>query len=302
MIRAEEAQRMLDAFTSVGAERFFVTKTNVREDKTLAWPTSPERLREVLPAVLRAAAVRKPCDLGGGRTIMAGENVIVRPMSRTIAFIQLDDLAAEALEKVRPFTFLTLATSPGNYQAWLAVPDLKGKIPEDDVKDFVRRVKKGVGDKSASGAVRLAGTENFKVKYDPDFPRVTIVERAPGRTVTKDQLERLGIVSAPEPVRQPLVPFRASGRRQRKEWPDYQRALERAPPARNHKGPDRSMADFVWCMTAIDWGFSIEATAERLLEESGKASNKGRDYAMQTARNAFSEVEKNRAGQERGRA
>lgn len=50
------------------------------------------------------------------------------------------------------------------------MPDLKGKIPEDDVKDFIRRVKKGVGDKSASGAVRLAGTENFKIKYDPDLP------------------------------------------------------------------------------------------------------------------------------------
>ena len=152
MIRPEQAQQMLDAFTSVGAERFFVTKTNVREDKTLAWPTSPERLREVLPAVLRAAAVRKPCDVGGGRTIMAGENVIVRPMSRTSAFIQLDDLTADALERVRAVAFLTLATSPGNHQAWLAISDLKGRIPQDDVKDFVRRVKKGVGDKSASGA------------------------------------------------------------------------------------------------------------------------------------------------------
>ena len=302
MIRTEEAQLMLDAFTSGGAERFFVTKTNVREDKTLAWPTSPERLREVLPAVLRAAAVRKSCDVGGGRTIMAGENVIVRPMSQTTAFVQLDDLRADALEKARPFAFLTLATSPGNHQAWLAVPDLKGKIPEDDVKDFIRRVKKGVGDKSASGAVRLAGTENFKVKYDPDFPRVTIVECVPGRMVTKEQLEHLGIVSPPDPVKQPLIPFRASSRRQRKEWPDYQRTLERAPPATGHKGPDRSMADFVWCMTAIDWGFEVEAAAERLMEESSRAREKGRDYALLTARNARSEVEKNRAGPRRSRA
>jgi RepB DNA-primase from phage plasmid len=302
MIHTEEAQRMLDAFTSAGAERFFVTKTNVREEKTLAWPTSPERLREVLPAVLRTATVRKSCDVGGGRTIIAGENVIIRPMGRTTAFIQLDDLPADALEKVRPFAFLTLATSPGNHQAWLAVPDLKGKIPEDDLKDFVRRVKKGVGDKSASGAVRLAGTENFKIKYDPDFPRVTIVECCPGRMVTKDQLERLGMLSPPDPVKPPLIPFRASGSRQSKEWPSYQRALERAPAARNHKGPDRSMADFVWCMTSIDWGFGVEATAEKLLEESGKARDRGRDYALQTARNAFTEVEKNRAGQGRNRA
>jgi hypothetical protein len=209
MIHAEEAQRMLDAFASVGAERFFVTKTNVREDKTLAWPTSPEHLREVLSAVLRTAAARRPCDVGDGRTIMAGENVIVRPMSRTTAFIQLDDLAADALEKVRPFAFLTLATSPGNHQAWLAVPDLKGKILENDVKDFIRRVKKAIGDKSASGAVRLGGTENFKIKYDPDFPRVMIVDCSPGRMVTKDQLEHLGIVSPPDAV--PVAELTAEG-------------------------------------------------------------------------------------------
>jgi hypothetical protein len=49
-------------------------------------------------------------------------------------------------------------------------------------------------------------------------------------------------------------------------------------------------------MTAIDCGFGAEATAERLLEESEKARIKGRGYARQTARNAQSEVEKNRQG------
>jgi hypothetical protein len=55
-------------------------------------------------------------------------------------------------------------------------------------------------------------------------------------------------------------------------------------------------------MTAIDWGFSIEAAAEKLMEESAKAREKGKDYALQTARNARLEVEKNRGGQGRGRA
>jgi hypothetical protein len=61
------------------------------------------------------------------------------------------------------------------------------------------------------------------------------------------------------------------------------------------------MADFVWCMTAIDWGFGIEATAEKLMEESGKGREKGRDYALLTARNAATEVEKNRGRQGRGK-
>jgi hypothetical protein len=102
-------------------------------------------------------------------------------------------------------------------------------------------------------------------------------------------------------VKPPLIPFRVSSSRQPREWPNYQHSLERAPAARSHTGPDRSMADFVWCMTAIDWGFGVEATAERLFEENSKARDKGRDYALQTARNAHTEVEKNRAGQGRNR-
>ncbi len=45
------------------------------------------------------------------------------------------------------------------------------------------RVRKALGgnDKSASHATRVAGTENFKTKYYPDFPIVTIVETHPGR-------------------------------------------------------------------------------------------------------------------------
>jgi hypothetical protein len=293
----EEARRMLDLFASVGADRYYVTKSNILEAITRAWPTTPDRLAEVLPAVLRAAAVRKPCRIAEGSVILAGENVIVRPQSRSTAFIQLDDVHPETLERIRPAAFLVLATSPGNCQAWLAVRGMKGQVPPDEVKDFARRVKKGRSDKSASGAVRLAGTQNFKVKYHPDFPTVAIMSASPGRMVDRAEMDRLGIVSPPEPPRPPLPPFRASGSGLPARRPSYQMSLARAPAARNHQGPDRSMADFVFCMTAIDWGFSIEAAAQMLFEESGKAREKGRDYALQTARNAFQEVEKNRTGQ-----
>jgi hypothetical protein len=36
-------------------------------------------------------------------------------------------------------------------------------------------------------------------------------------------------------------------------------------------GPDRSMADFFWCMMAAQRGWSIEETASKLLEVSAKA-------------------------------
>jgi hypothetical protein len=39
-------------------------------------------------------------------------------------------------------------------------------------------------------------------------------------------------------------------------------------------------------MTAIDRGWSIEATAERLMQEGTKAQGNGEKYAFTTARNA----------------
>ena len=41
------------------------------------------------------------------------------------------------------------------------------------------------------------------------------------------------------------------------------------------------------CMTAIDWGFGVEETARRLMEElESKASERGENYALETAGHA----------------
>ncbi len=58
------------------------------------------------------------------------------------------------------------------------------------------------------------------------------------------------------------------------------------------------MADFAWCMTAISWGHGIEETAARLIEESTKAQENGKRYALQAAKNAAAAV----ARRERSRA
>jgi hypothetical protein len=231
-----EGLRMLDLFASVGADRYYVTKTDLLENKTRAWPATPERLRHTLPAILRAAAVRKPSRTPEG-TIMAGENVIVRPMSHTLRFIQLDDLSASALDRVRPAAFLTLATSPGNHQAWIAVSG----IPEgkEAFKEFMRRVRKAVGgnDKSASHATRLAGTENFKLKYYPAFPAVAIVEAVPGHIVAAEQLERLGLVAPPEPAKEPLPLFVLPAEGGRRGGRAMSAALTELPPPATTRVP-----------------------------------------------------------------
>jgi hypothetical protein len=141
---------------------------------------------------------------------------------------------------------------------------------------------------------------------------VRIDEAHPGRVVTKAQLEALGIVTAPEPetaASEELLQARQTGpsqyrHRANKTWPNYALSLAGAPPNRAGTGPDRSMADLTWCMTAVDWGWSIEETAKKLPEISERARQRvqqlrGEGYPLITAQNAAAEVARN--AQKRGR-
>ena len=209
-------------------------------------------------------------------------NVIVRPHHpRPVFLIQLDDLNEAAIARLQPVAFLILNTSPGNHQAWIAA---QGCTTE---AEFARRVRKAAGaDPTASGATRVAGTTNFKTKYSPAFPIVGIRAAQPGRLVTPGELEALGLVSTPEAFDRPTRP--AGGRAGK--WPSYRLCLDRAPQAHGQDRPDISRADFTGCMTALDWGWSVEETAARLLEESQKARENGERYAIETARNAEAAV------------
>jgi hypothetical protein len=64
-----------------------------------------------------------------------------------------------------------------------------------------------------------------------------------------------------------------------------------APLNSEETGPDISRADFVFCMTAITWGWSVDDTAARLLEASTKAQTNGKAYADLTARSDHSSTE-----------
>lgn len=101
-------------------------ESGIGDSPTVSRP--PEDLRKVLPAMVRVAAKQKECDLLNKETgnaickARAGGNLMVRPMSETTAFIQLDDLTEAKLDGVRSVAFLTVQTSPGDHQAWIAVP------------------------------------------------------------------------------------------------------------------------------------------------------------------------------------
>ena len=263
-----EALRMLDAFASVGAHRFDVTFLDIDGQKRgFRAQQSLTQLRNSLPILLPGLTDRH-------------NSLVVRPHPGDAALVQLDDLDGAALERLKDLAFLTLATSPGNHQAWVAV---SGVAPAD-ARDLGRRLRKGTGaDLSASGATRVAGTVNYKRKYEPEFPTVTVLSATPGRMVTPETLEQLGLLARQDVAQ--ATPLRVSPSGDR-SWPDYQRCVAGAPLNHGKSSPDISRADFFWCLMAAQRGWGEEEIAARLMELSGKARENGEAYARLTAQNA----------------
>ena len=268
----QQALDMLETFGSVGVTAFDVTLTDLAGEKTgYQANRSTAELRRSMAARLKAAASSQT-------------NFILRPRKiEGRELVQLDDLNEEAAARIAPHAFMVLCTSPGNFQAWVAV--------ENPPQDFARRLRKGAGaDPTASGATRVAGSLNFKTKYAPAFPRVAIAGANAGNVATVAQLEQAGFVAAIEQPIAPRVSPRVSSYRGRRKWPSYARCVQNAPPVHQGVVPDISKADFVWCMTALDWGWSMEDTAARLLQESSKARENGEKYALLTAQKAAAAI------------
>jgi hypothetical protein len=281
----DEANRMLDVFASVGARAFDVTFLDIDGAKRgFRKEQSVLQLKNSLPKLLPGLTERQ-------------NNLIVRPHPKDgVALVQLDALDAAALERVKDVAFLTLATSPGNHQAWVAVSGA------DDAKDLSRRLRKRTGaDASASGATRLSGTANYKRKYESYFSTVSIESAVPGRVVTPEQLEQCGLLAPEEAiVRDTYVSRNAAGDRR---WPDYARCLAGAPQNAEGTGPDRSKADYTFCKFAAQRGFTVEEIATELPLVSEKARERIRlrdpGYVTVTAENGAAAGARSR--QDRGR-
>jgi hypothetical protein len=293
---AGKALAMLAAFANVGARVFDLSlmdlngapiKGRQRPDKSL------EEIRRSIRHVL--------CEAERNQY-----NVIIRPRSATSLLVQLDDFTIEKATQIEPHAFMMVCTSPDNYQVWLAVSDGPQEKDREAAKLFRTQVRRSAGaDHSATGAVRIAGSKNFKQKYAPAFPIIELAQVAAGRTVTAAMLEKAGLLAArPAPAVQPPAGVPLSMSRHKAQasgrwyWPDYQQSLHGAP-LKGDGTPDRSLADFMWCKWAIQRGHSIEATAEKLSEVSAKAQERtrirgDRGYTLLTARNAAAAVERDR--------
>jgi hypothetical protein len=254
---------MVELFASIGATGFHVTFTHLTgEPRGFRKGQTVAQVCTSLPYLMRSHVEREI-------------NIIVRPIVPTAAVIQLDDIDAANAAKIAPAAFLTLETSPGNFQAWVAVKDAP--------RGLIARIRRGVGaDLNASGATRVAGTHNFKAKYAPHFPTVRIAADQLGHIAQVAELEAMGVL-APEQTFQP-APAQPTGRPAR-SWPDYQRCIDGAPIGASGK-PSRTAADFVWCKIAASWRHPVDAIARELLRVSTKAQENGEAYARQTAENA----------------
>lgn len=285
-----KALAMLSAFASVGARAFNKTILDIHGNEVeglYRGNRSVEELRRTIARDLHDAERNQ-------------QSVVIRPLFQTPMLVQLDDLDTAKAGRITPHAFIVIRTSAGkdgsgNYQAWVAVNDAPAKT--EDAKDFARRLRKGSGaDATASGSTRIAGSLNFKNKYAPNFPRVEITHTNPGNVATCATLEQAGFVAKQEERRPPLPaytrPMTPSGRPSRKKWPDYNFCVKHAPMTHGDDRPDISRADFTWCRTAIEWGWSIQDTARRLMEFSSKARENGERYAILTATNAAASVER----------
>jgi len=257
---------MLDLFASLDVGAGDLTITDVDGHKReFHRAVSLARLRQGIAHLLDVTIERR-------------QNLILRPRGAAVELVQLDDLPGAMLARLGAAAFMILATSPGNHQAWIGVTE--GPI------GLARRLRHASGaDPSASGATRVAGSINFKGKYAPDFPTVRLLEGRPHRTVTAAEVEALGLVAGEEAtaLRHSIRP--ASGRHVQ-AWPSYERCLQNAPCARGSDRPDVSRADFTFCLLAMDWGWSMAATSQRLMEKSSKAHENGPAYARRTVEHA----------------
>lgn len=275
--RPTEAKTMLSVFASVGATHFDVT---LKDERTGAIKFDKGRTVHALSLDLPSLLQRAEAN---------GLDIIVRPVSKT-PLIQLDDLSAEGVQRVKAFAFAIIETSRGSFQAWFAV--------EDATEDTARRLKAATkADVNASGAVRLCGTKNRKLEHAPDFPTVRLVESQLGRMTTTGELQKTKLLqetttATTTPPRAPSAPrFKSS------TWPDYGRCLNDAPARNKGEGVDISRADWNFALIAADRGFSAQEIAGELMNVSEKAKKDGIKYAERTAQRAVEKVATKKAGQ-----
>jgi hypothetical protein len=268
----------LEAFKSVGTESFFsMYKCEATEKLISEFTRSAEHFENELHTYF----IKSECEK---------VSFCVRP--KVDHLIQLDDLNESNVNLFKPFSFLSVETSPGNYQSWIAL-DADSVANRCEIRQqlFGKLAELGGVDKNASGSLRFPGFRNFKKKYkEAGFPRVRITAVSLGKRVSESTLSDAGLL-LPLPVLHPPV-YEASPKFNHSSksptvFPSWERECISLTP---NGAVDRSKADFRWCMIAFDWGWSEQAIMAELRRVSPLAAKAPRRYVERTVRRAIEKV------------
>ncbi|MBD0369773.1 MAG: hypothetical protein ICV60_02890 [Pyrinomonadaceae bacterium] len=265
----DTAMLALDVVASIGASRFNVILIN-----------DAAKEKEVLTrTVATLEQVKANFSAWLERSEREQKSLVVDMKPNGQRIIQVDEANAEVMKLLAPVSFMTVETSDGNGQVWLALPEGLSDSEIADAKERLFVVLKAKGaNKGASGGLRWAGTCNFKPerkRADGTYPRVRLLDYKDGRTVTTYELDALGLLSEPQPKFRPKL---ASKRPRAKRAPSYEYTMKCVRRKPNGE-VDRSGVDVLYAVTCLNWGFSESETVDLLKEKSGKAQNRKDDYA-----------------------
>jgi hypothetical protein len=202
---------------------------------------------------------------------------------------QVDDCSAEFYERLKPFCFAAIRTSPKSWQVWISLSgDFVGKDGKrNDALVAVRtrffdRCKelKESANGGAYNSIRLPGTLNIKEKYAPEFPRIQLVYVSKGRQTTPEELDAADLlVPAPTP-KLTLVNSTPRPRNILAPTPFYQDYVNRAPLKEDGK-PNLNRADLSFVIRLRALGYSRAEAAAELRAVRDKAARRP-DYVERT--------------------
>ena len=263
-LREDEAVTAADAFWSVGAHPDQVLFKNDATGAVDVRDVTDDDLSVNLGAWIADAERR-------------GQSFIVR--LRGDGLIQVDDCDQESREFLEPLAFLTVETSPGSFQAWLAVDGVD--LEQTRRRIFLGLAQRGMeGNGGSYGSLRWPGSINFKPERrgPGGSPIVRVMTTQSGCRVTLEELASFSLL--PElPAAAPSLPvFDPRQFAGPQKWPDYGKCLA---VKRTRSEAD---AQFVWI--ALQRGFSDSEIAAKLAEvsEIGRKGPRATRYIERTIR------------------
>jgi hypothetical protein len=176
---SSDASMLLTCLAESGCQQVGVTSLDTSGRMTGYQKTHPLRMANHIDSWLTSAENRK-------------RSVIARPEPKN-AWFQTDDITTTRAVELADVATFAIETSPNKAQVWFRLSE---SDRENHARIHARLIAGMSADPSASGAMRLAGSLNFK--YQPP-PRVKLLYANPDREVTETQLEAAGLLAPAAP-------------------------------------------------------------------------------------------------------